>query len=99
MEEFDHEKYKVAYKGADRGGATMLRHHGNPVGKGGRSVYESKILFLRKDILYLVRMDLYSRGQAAGQAYDPLRHPEVNVTGWQEMGDERPQEGKRDTVL
>jgi len=64
MEEFDHEKYKVALQGEQ----TVEGHPCHvitaiPLEKGGKSVYEKIILYLRKDILYLLREDLYRKGE------------------------------------
>ncbi len=63
MEEFDHEKYKVALQG-EQGveGQSCYVIVAIPLEKGGKSVYEKKILYLRKDILYLLREDLYRKG-------------------------------------
>jgi hypothetical protein len=63
MEEFDHEKYKVTLQGEE----TVEGHPcyvivAVPLEKGGKSVYEKKILSLRKDILYLLREELYRKG-------------------------------------
>lgn len=63
MEEFDHEKYKVALQGEQTvDGQPCYAIAAIPLEKGGKSVYEKKILYLRKDILYLLRMDLYLKG-------------------------------------
>jgi hypothetical protein len=64
MEEFDHEKYKVALQGEQTvDGQPCHVIVATPLEKGGKSVYEKKILFLRKDILYLIREDLYRKGE------------------------------------
>lgn len=63
LEEFDHEKYKVALQGeqtVDRFPCYVIE--AVPVEKGGKSVYEKKILYLRKDNLYLLREELYRKG-------------------------------------
>jgi Outer membrane lipoprotein-sorting protein len=64
MEEFDHEKYQVLLQGeqnVDNNPCYVIV--ATPLEKGGKSVYEKKILFLRKDILYLLREDLYRKGE------------------------------------
>ena len=64
MEEFDHEKYKVTLQGEESvDGALCYIIMATPLEQGGKSVYEKKILFLRKDILYLLREDLYRKGE------------------------------------
>jgi len=64
MEEFDHEKYKVALQGEQNvAGQPCYVIMATPLEKGGKSVYEKKVLFLRKDILYLLREDLYLKGE------------------------------------
>lgn len=63
MEEFDHEKYKVALQGEQTvDGQPCYVIAATPLESGGKSVYEKKILYLRKDILYLLREDLYLKG-------------------------------------
>ncbi len=64
MEEFDHEKYKVALKGEQHlDNIPCYVIEAIPVEKVGKSVYEKKILYLRKDNLYLFREDLYRKGE------------------------------------
>lgn len=64
MEEFDHEKYKVALQGEQSvEGQICYVIEAIPMEKGGKSVYGKKILYLRKDILYLLREDLYRKGE------------------------------------
>jgi len=64
MEEFDHEKYKVALQGEQSvEGHACHVIEATPLEKGGKSIYEKKILYLRKDILYLLREDLYRKGE------------------------------------
>lgn len=64
MEEFDHEKYKVTLQGEQAvDGHPCHVIAATPLEKGGKSVYERKILYLRKDILYLLREDLYLKGE------------------------------------
>lgn len=63
MEEFDHEKYKVAMQGEQTvDGQPCYVITAIPLESAGKTVYEKKILYLRKDILYLLRMDLYRKG-------------------------------------
>lgn len=70
MEEFDHEKYKVALQGEQSvEGQPCYVIEAIPLEKGGKSVYEKKILYLRKDILYLLREDLYRKGDK-----EPSKH-------------------------
>jgi hypothetical protein len=64
MEEFDHKRFGVELKGEQLlDGRPCYVIEANPVEEGGRSVYGKKILFLRKDILYLVREDIYRKGE------------------------------------
>ena len=64
MEEFDHIKYKVALQGEQTvDGQPCHVITATPLESGGKSVYEKKILYLRKDILYLLREDLYRKGE------------------------------------
>jgi hypothetical protein len=63
MEEFDHEKYKVELHGEQLvDGAPCYVIEAKPLEKKVKSAYEKKILFLRKDNLYLLREDLYRKG-------------------------------------
>ena len=63
MEEFDHEKYKVALqKEQIVDGQPCHVIEAIPLEQEDHSVYEQKILYLRKDILYLLREDLYRKG-------------------------------------
>lgn len=64
MEEFDHEKYNVALQG-EQAVDTVPCYviEAIPLEKKGKSVYEKKILYLRKDNLYLLREDLYRKGE------------------------------------
>lgn len=64
MEEFDHEKYNVALKGEQAvDGQPCYVIEVVPVEKKIKSVYEKKILYLRKDNLYLLREELYLKGE------------------------------------
>jgi hypothetical protein len=64
MEELDHEKYDVKLL-ADEvvAGQPCWVIEARPRSDAGKSLYEKKLLFLRKDIVYLVRMDLYRPGE------------------------------------
>ncbi len=64
MEEFDHKRFAVALAGEQMvDGFPCHVIEARPDEKGGKSVYERKVLFLRQDILYLVREDLYRKGE------------------------------------
>lgn len=64
MEEFDHEKYGVSSEGEQTiDGVPCHVIEAVPLEKKGKSVYGKKILFLRKDNLYLVRADLYRKDE------------------------------------
>lgn len=64
MEEFDHEKYKVILQGEQTvESQPCYVIEAFPVEKKGKSVYEKKILYLRKENLYLLREDLYRKGE------------------------------------
>lgn len=64
MEEFDHEKYKVALQGEQSVDSFLCYViEAIPVENVVKSVYEKKILYLRKDILYLLREDLFHKGE------------------------------------
>jgi len=64
MEEFDHEKYKVALQGEETvEGYPCYVISAIPLEKGTRSIYQKLILYLRKDILYLIREELYRKGE------------------------------------
>ena len=63
MEEFDHEKYKVALLGEQPiDGVPCHVVNAVPLDTVGKSVYDKKVLYLRKDNLYLVQEDLYRKG-------------------------------------
>lgn len=63
MEEFDHEKYKVTLRSDEVvAGQPCYVIEAVPMEKAGQSAYEKRLLYLRKDILYLVRQDLYRNG-------------------------------------
>lgn len=63
-EEFDHRKYDVALKGEEiLEGQPCFVVEAKPLEQAGKSVYEKKVLYLRKDLLYLVRVDLYRLGR------------------------------------
>lgn len=64
LEELDHEKYDVKLLAdATEGGRTCFVIEARPRSDAGKSLYVRKLLFLRKDILYLVRMDLFRPGE------------------------------------
>lgn len=64
MEEFDHEKYKVSLIGEETvEGQPCYVINAVPLEKGTKSIYQKLVLYLRKDILYLVREDLYRKGE------------------------------------
>jgi outer membrane lipoprotein-sorting protein len=64
MEELDHEKYDVKLLADETvTGQPCFVVEARPRSDAGRSLYERKLLFLRKDILYLVRMDLCRPGE------------------------------------
>jgi len=102
MEEFDHEKYKVTLQGEQNlDGQPCYVITAIPLEKGGKSVYEKKVLYLRKDILYLLREELYRKGdKQAGKLF--VLSDLLNVNGhwvarkW-EMSDLK--KGSRTTVL
>ncbi|OFZ16189.1 MAG: outer membrane lipoprotein-sorting protein [Bdellovibrionales bacterium GWA2_49_15] len=65
MEEFDHAKYEVSLESEQNvDGLPCYVIKATPSDKAGPSVYEKKILILRKDILYLVSEDLYRKGDS-----------------------------------
>jgi Outer membrane lipoprotein-sorting protein len=62
MEEFDHTRYKVALQGEEAvDGQPCFVIEAIPKEQGD-SIYKKKLLFLRQDILFLVRVDLYRKG-------------------------------------
>lgn len=64
MEELDHGKYDVRLLPDETvAGQPCFVIEARPRSEAGRSLYERKLLFLRKDILYLVRMDLFRPGE------------------------------------
>ncbi|MBI5443880.1 MAG: outer membrane lipoprotein-sorting protein [Deltaproteobacteria bacterium] len=64
MEEFDQRKYDVELRGEQVvEGQPCHVIEATAEEKAGRSVYEKKVLYLRKDILYLVQEDLYLKGE------------------------------------
>lgn len=64
MEEFDHQKYDVELRGEQAvDGQACYVIEATPAEKAGRSVYERRILYLRKDLLYLVQEDFYPKGE------------------------------------
>lgn len=64
MEEFDHTKYDVSLDGEETvDGEAAWRVEARPDAKAGRSLYEKKVLWLRKDLLYVVRVDSFGKGE------------------------------------
>ena len=64
MEEFDHSAYEVDLEGEETlDGQPVWVIDASPVAGRGRSVYVRKRLWLRKDVLYLVRVDLFREGE------------------------------------
>jgi hypothetical protein len=64
MEEFDHTRYQVTLQGEERvDGEACYVIEALPLEDAGKSVYVKKLLFLRKDLLYLLRMDLFRPGE------------------------------------
>lgn len=64
MEEFDHTAYDVELEGEEAvDGQPAHRIAARPREAAGRSVYERKTLWLRRDVLYLVRVDLFRKGE------------------------------------
>ena len=67
MEEFDQSKVAVSLKGDETvdGQACWLieARPTNAAEKTGKSLYEKKLLWLRKDILFLVRQDIFRKGE------------------------------------
>lgn len=63
MEEFDHRKYEAKVTGEETlDGVLCHVIEAVPAGKGLETSYEKRVLYLRKDILYLVREELYRPG-------------------------------------
>ena len=64
LEELDQEKFDVKLLAdAAEAGQPCWVIEARPRAEAGKSLYEKKLLFLRKDILYLVRMDLFRPGE------------------------------------
>ena len=64
MEEFDQAKFDVSMKGEESvDGQPCWRIEAKPEEKGGKSLYERKLLWLRKDILFMVREDIFRKGE------------------------------------
>jgi outer membrane lipoprotein-sorting protein len=64
MEELDHAKFDVKLLAdATEAGQSCFVVEARPRAEAGRSLYERKLLYLRKDVLYLVRMDLFRPGE------------------------------------
>ena len=66
MEELDQSKYDVKLLADETvAGQPCFVIEARPREEAGKSLYDRKLLFLRKDILYLVRMDLVPKGEKA----------------------------------
>lgn len=64
MEEFDQAKYDLALKGEQTvDGQSCHVIEARPDEKAGKSVYERRVVFVRKDLNYLIREDLYRKGE------------------------------------
>ncbi len=67
MEEFDQAKFDVAVKGEETvDGQPCWKIEARPTStteKAGKSLYERKLLWLRKDILYMVKQEIFRKGE------------------------------------
>ncbi len=64
LEELDHARFDVKLLAdAVEAGQPCRVIEARPRTEAGKSLYERKVLYLRKDILYLVRMDLFRPGE------------------------------------
>lgn len=64
MEEFDQSRYAVSLKGEEvEGGEPCWLIEARPNEKSGTSLYERRLLWLRKEILFLVREDVYRKDE------------------------------------
>jgi hypothetical protein len=64
MEELDHGKYDVRLLADETvAGQPCFAIEARPRPEAGKSLYHRKLLYLRKDVLYLVRMDLFRPGE------------------------------------
>ena len=64
MEEFDQAKFDVATTGEEVvDGQACWRIEARPLEKSGKSLYEKKLLWLRKDILFMVREEIFRKGE------------------------------------
>jgi hypothetical protein len=64
MEEFDQSKFAVSLKGEETlDGQACWRIEARPEESGGKSLYERKLLWLRKDILFMLRQDVFRKGE------------------------------------
>jgi hypothetical protein len=64
MEEFDQAKYKVSLAGEQvESGQACYVIDAFPSASGVASVYEKKVIWLRKDILFITRMDYYRKNE------------------------------------
>lgn len=63
MEEFDHKKYNVKLVGEETAeGTPCWVIEARPDGPGAKSTYARRLLYLRKDISYLAREELFKEG-------------------------------------
>ncbi len=64
MEEFDQSKFAVSLKGDETvDGQVCWLIEARPEENAGKSLYEKKLLWLRKDILFGVRQDVFRKGE------------------------------------
>ncbi len=64
MEEFDQSKFAVSLKGDETvDGQICWLIEARPEENAGKSLYEKKLLWLRKDILFGVRQDVFRKGE------------------------------------
>jgi hypothetical protein len=65
MEEFDRTKYDVKVVGEEPvAGEPCWKIEARPRGDAGRSIYERKLLWLRKDVLYMAKVESFRKGEA-----------------------------------
>jgi hypothetical protein len=64
MEEFDQAKFDVSSKGEEIvDGQACWKIEARPLEKSGKSLYERKLLWLRKDILFMVKQEIVRKGE------------------------------------
>lgn len=65
MEEIDQSKYELRLEAdATHDAQACFVVEGRPAAAAGRSIYERKLFFVRKDIRYVTRVDLFRKGDA-----------------------------------